>query len=772
MSTAGICRWIVCAAVGAALTVTSPYAAELPDGFRLEPVLPSGLTEPSALAVAADGTILIAERTTGRVRVLTGGELRTDPVCTVAVSATGESGLLGIALHPAFRSGKPWMYLYYTDAGGSHRVTRYVMSGPTCAAPFDIVTGLGPSSLRNGGGLAFGPDDTLYVATGDFGSPSNGQNGAVPASKILRFNDDGTIPADNPTPGSATYATGVQNGRGLAVAPSGQVYLADAGDDAGSIRDELNAVRPGANLGWNSATGSSGGVYDDPLAEWLPVIGVHGLARYGATAFPNVAADGLDNDADRFGADRAPGVARTNDDTNGECIGSANYGQPCTSAANCPRRTQSIGPLQFSEVTACELRDELDEYCPGGVVKGDDACGANGARGIDEPDEAFNANLFMAASDGNRIVRAVLDPADPQALSTQRTFLDSTSLADCPDGWTGVATGNDGFLYAVAVNGGGASGGLYRIVYDDAPGPREVSAPGSHFPLTVGRGASAGDVVLSWEDLRTDAMQPRDDGTNPLRPVREYTVWQGTIGSWTSHAVVPGFDGIQGTEVNGALRRATVPAGSGSSYFLVSARGANLQGSLGNNSAGTARTGFANADLCTTLGYHQSPSYDLWKCGQDFQLRDERGELHSLYEFRGQPIVLDLSAIWCPPCIVEADTLENMNQQYRDRGVRFLTVLADEDDQLLNWSGRPTPAECRNWGDRGGTNPDHTFPCWVDPVGGAQQAWPKFNKFSAFPTNVVLDAGLRVVYSGAGYNEPAIRATLDALVGTGDTCLP
>jgi len=67
-------------------------------------------------------------------------------------------------------------------------------------------------------------------------------------------------------------------------------------------------------------------------------------------------------------------------------------------------------------------------------------------------------------------------------------------------------------------------------------GPREVSPPGSHFPLKVTKGPEDGEVVLYWEDLRTDAMQPRDDGVNPATPAREYTVWQGTIGSYESHA--------------------------------------------------------------------------------------------------------------------------------------------------------------------------------------------------------------------------------------------
>jgi thiol-disulfide isomerase/thioredoxin len=177
-------------------------------------------------------------------------------------------------------------------------------------------------------------------------------------------------------------------------------------------------------------------------------------------------------------------------------------------------------------------------------------------------------------------------------------------------------------------------------------------------------------------------------------------------------------------------------------------------------------------NLCDTLGYHSSAnSFALWLCGQDFTLRDEHGETHSLYEFRGQVVMLDLSAIWCPPCRSEADLLEAVYQQYKDRGVRFLTVLMDEDNQLVDFGGRPNPAECRNWGDRSGTIPDHTFPCWIDPNDGSKDAWPKYNKWGALPTNVILDQGLRVIYSGAGYDEATIKNKLDRLVGTVDACV-
>ena len=756
----------------AAILCSAALAAEVPHGFRLEGVV-GGLTEPTSMAGAEDGRILITEKTTGAVRLVQLGELLPTPVCTIAVETAGEGGLLDVAVHPEFvRNG--WFYVYHTAAGGVNKVTRYTLSGTSCSSPVDIVSlGAGTSYLRNGCGVAFGPDGKLFVATGDFENGADAQNDASLAGKILRLNDDGSIPSDNPTPGSRIFAKGVRNGNGLAVDEAGNVYVTDAGSVVGNADDELNKVPSGGNLGWDAVTGNSGGTYDDPLASWVSAIGVRGLSWYGSNVFPDAALDGIDNDEDRMGADRNPGVGRTDDDGNGTCIGSNNNELPCTSNANCPPRRVVV----FDENSSCEFRDEADEYCPAGSAYGDDGCGSLGIRGVDEADESFVNNLFFAAPDVTSIYRAVLEPGALDQLRQTEKFVDSAFLPSCPSGWTDTMAGRDGFLYALAKNGGGNAGALYRVVHDETPGPREVSKPGSHFPLRVDKGAGS-DVQVSWEDLRSDAMQPRDDGNadpaarQPLQPAREYTVWKGTLGNWTSHAPVGGLTATAGTPVNEALRRATVTGVTDNSYFLVSARHANLEGTLGANTAGTPRTGYATTNLCDTLGYHGSANtYALWLCGQDFTLRDEHGETHALYEFREQVVMLDLSAIWCPPCVSEANLLQNVYQQYKNRGVRFLTVLMDEDNQLVDFAGRPVPAECRNWSDRPSPNLDHTFPCWVDPNDGSKDAWPKYNKFGALPTNVLLDTGLRVIYSGAGYDEATIKNKLDRLVGTSDQCV-
>ena len=287
------------------------------------------------------------------------------------------------------------------------------------------------------------------------------------------------------------------------------------------------------------------------------------------------------------------------------------------------------------------------------------------------------------------------------------------------------------------------------------------------------------EVLVLWEDLRDDAKQPSDNGTDPMLPKREYTVWRGTIGNFTSHAPVLGLSATSGAAVNDALRSATVAVTPGASeYILVSGRGDNLEGTLGHGTGGE-RTGYAVTDLCESIGYHQSPGWSLWSCGRDFTLQDEFGVLRTLSDHRGKVVMFDFSALWCGPCHSEANLQEALYQDYKDLGVEVISMLFDEDSSATDWDGRPTVAECRVWGDRPEPALDHSFACWADPcpvapcIGSdqSQQSWWRYNAHGALPTNVVLDSGMRVIYTGAGFAETTIRNKLTALVGAADSCL-
>jgi len=279
-------------------------------------------------------------------------------------------------------------------------------------------------------------------------------------------------------------------------------------------------------------------------------------------------------------------------------------------------------------------------------------------------------------------------------------------------------------------------------------------------------------------------MQPRDNGTDPLAPAREYTIWRGdllTLHGGYSHAALSGYDAVKGTAVNGALRSQAL-TDTGSAYYLISGRGDNLEGPLGTASDGvTERPGYATIDLCDTIGTHTPPSASF-QCGTDFTLLDENGVERSLSEFRGRPIMLDLSAVWCGPCNTEADEIEQeLQQAYRDRGVVVLTVLFDDAvASSQEPDGRPAPGDCLDWGNRAGTVGDHTFTCLADGNqgnNGPQAAWPYYGT-GFVPTNIVLDRGFRVVHSDSGWYavdpphpKDLIKDALDALLANEDSCL-
>ncbi|HJV21395.1 MAG TPA: PQQ-dependent sugar dehydrogenase, partial [Holophagaceae bacterium] len=175
----------------------------LPSGFGLSS-LTSGLSSATAMAVAPDGRVFICEQG-GTLRIVKAGALLAAPFATLATTATGERGLLGVALDPAFTT-TGYVYVYYTAALPTthNRVSRLRADPgnpdlmlPASESPLVDLPDLGATN-HNGGALHFGPDGMLYVATGENAVPANAPSLNTPLGKLLRFNADGTIPPDNP----------------------------------------------------------------------------------------------------------------------------------------------------------------------------------------------------------------------------------------------------------------------------------------------------------------------------------------------------------------------------------------------------------------------------------------------------------------------------------------------------------------------------------------------------------------------------------------------
>lgn len=229
----------------------------------------TGLASATAFAQAPDGRLFVAQQG-GQLRVVKNGVLLATPFITLTVDSAGERGLLGVAFHPEFatNAAKRFVYLYYTVPGSPahNRISRFT---PNTVNPDTVSVGseviiadlpnLSTAENHNGGALHFGSDGKLYVAVGDNANSAKAPDLNDPFGKMLRFNDDGSIPNDNPfctTAGTlrcAIWARGLRNPFTFAVrAGDGLMHINDVGQ---GTWEEINVGQAGANYGWPSTEG-------------------------------------------------------------------------------------------------------------------------------------------------------------------------------------------------------------------------------------------------------------------------------------------------------------------------------------------------------------------------------------------------------------------------------------------------------------------------------------------------------------------------------------
>ena len=277
---------------------TGPQLVDQNLGVR---TVTTNLNQPTSMAFIGAGDLFVLEKASGKVQRVLNGNVST--VLDLPVNSNSERGLLGIALHPDFPS-NPGVYLYWTETTTGadsivaietpllgNRVDRFVWNGSTLSFETNLIrlralqtdAGQPPRGNHDGGVIRFGPDRKIYIYIGDVGrrgqmqnlpdSPGPGGNmpddqfgGPEPDNAhltgvILRLNDDGSTPTDNPfvlagavRGGEAganlqkVFAYGIRNGFGMAFDPfSGNLWEAQNGDDTFT---EINRVEPGANLGW------------------------------------------------------------------------------------------------------------------------------------------------------------------------------------------------------------------------------------------------------------------------------------------------------------------------------------------------------------------------------------------------------------------------------------------------------------------------------------------------------------------------------------------
>lgn len=318
----------------------------LPDGpqllraggqqVRVVPI--KGLSRPWALAFLPNGDILVTEMA-GRLRIIRNGVLDPQPISGVPEVNTRavNAGLMDIALHPRYAENKLIYFTYsksmagnpFEDIGwtGNRRTKGSKRDAATCTlarARYDGGTSLtdvrelfvsdawaqGSSQSR----IVFGRNGKVYMTVGmptrhQIGNADDAQNPANHAGKILRLNDDGTVPTDNPFVKRAgfkpeIYALGIRNSIGLFVHPTtGEIWETENGPMGG---DEINIVKAGRNYGWpvvsygtdyggqkvgglsgTTTEHSSAEGMEEPFMFWVPSPGVSGITIYTGDRFPS-----------------------------------------------------------------------------------------------------------------------------------------------------------------------------------------------------------------------------------------------------------------------------------------------------------------------------------------------------------------------------------------------------------------------------------------------------------------------------------------------------
>lgn len=257
------------------------------DGTRFGvQTLATGLQIPWSLAFAPDGRLFITERP-GRVRVYRDGQLLAEPALTLTdVFTTGESGILGLALHPGFAANR-YVYLTYTAIGPRGpvaRLMRYREVDNRLAEGVVLLDDVPAASIHNGSRVKFGPDGRLYVTFGDVAVPSEAQDVASLNGKILRLNEDGTSAPGNRF-GSPVYSFGHRNPQGIDWHPTtGDLWETEHGQTG---NDEVNVIDGGLNYGWPIIEGAQ--TRPDmvaPVAFYNPAVAPSGAAFYTGTQIP------------------------------------------------------------------------------------------------------------------------------------------------------------------------------------------------------------------------------------------------------------------------------------------------------------------------------------------------------------------------------------------------------------------------------------------------------------------------------------------------------
>jgi len=215
------------------------------------------------------------------------------------VREVGEGGLLGMAIDPDFNANNYFYVSYNYNASGNiyrEKIVRFTYNPATGKAdsPFILLDNIDAASTHNGCRMVISPDKKLIFTTGDVQVTSKSQDVKSLNGKTLRINLDGTIPPDNPFPGSPVWSWGHRNPQGLVFSPDGKILYSS--EHGASTNDEINIIQKGRNYGWPRVEGfcdlSSETTFCrdsnvvEPIYAWTPTLAVAGMVFYNSDLIP------------------------------------------------------------------------------------------------------------------------------------------------------------------------------------------------------------------------------------------------------------------------------------------------------------------------------------------------------------------------------------------------------------------------------------------------------------------------------------------------------